>query len=236
MKIMLIAEGSTPEDRRTENWGVSFLLGRDTLFDTFGKSERFMQNLRAFGVNISQIKHIVISHDDWDHTAGLDSILMMNKHVEVCFCPHANARLKDTVVAAGAQMSEARELIEIREEIYTTGEARAESDGRIIYEQSLFIRTSNGTTLVTGCAHPGIAAILEDLYAQAGIRPYCVIGGFHMKNASRDEIRKTVLRLKELGVIKMCPLHCTGAAAVSCIQDVFGKGYIRLREGESIEV
>lgn len=236
MNLLLIAEGSTPEDRRTENWGVSFLLGRDTLFDAFGKSERFMQNLRAFDVNISRIKHIVISHDDWDHTAGLDNILMMNKHVEVCFCPHTNARLKNTVAAAGARMVEVRELTEIREGIYTTGEARAESDGRIIYEQSLFIRTSNGTTLVTGCAHPGIAAILEDLYAKEGIRPYCVIGGFHMKSASRDEIQKIAHRLKELGVRKICPLHCTGAAAVSCIQEVFGDGYIRLREGESIEV
>jgi 7,8-dihydropterin-6-yl-methyl-4-(beta-D-ribofuranosyl)aminobenzene 5'-phosphate synthase len=67
MQLQLIADGSTPEDRRTENWGVSFLVGKDTLFDIFGKSERFLDNLHVFNVDIFKIRNIVISHDDWDH-------------------------------------------------------------------------------------------------------------------------------------------------------------------------
>ena len=127
-------------------------------------------------------------------------------------------------------------MLEIREGVYTTGEIYSESEGRIIYEQSLIIKSSKGITLLTRCAHPGIVNLVELLINQAGIRPYCVIGGFHLKNTAANEIEKVVKRLKELGVRLAGPLHCTGQAAVKLMREEFGEGFIELKEGNYLEV
>jgi 7,8-dihydropterin-6-yl-methyl-4-(beta-D-ribofuranosyl)aminobenzene 5'-phosphate synthase len=71
VNIKLLAEGHTKWDRFTRNWGISFLIGDDVLFDTFGKSKVLMQNIKKQNIDISQIRHIVISHEHWDHTTGL---------------------------------------------------------------------------------------------------------------------------------------------------------------------
>ena len=78
MDIKLLAEGHTKWDRFIRNWGISFLIDDDVLFDTFGR--------RKLKVDATKIKHIIISHEHWDHISGLWAILKINNAVTVYVC------------------------------------------------------------------------------------------------------------------------------------------------------
>ena len=233
---MLIAEGSTPQDREGENWGLSFLIGKDTLFDTFGKPERFMSNVRRFTVDIAQIRHIVISHDDWDHVSGLWDILALNRQCTVYVPPHAAPEIKDRITHFGAVVSEHHSGKEIAPGIFISEELRAESDGRVIYEQAAYLRTEKGIVVVCGCAHPGVVTIVEQVRTMAGMVPYAVVGGFHLKNTGHEKIHTLVDTLKKNGIDTICPLHCTGADAVQVIGEVYKEKCFSLREGQCVEL
>ncbi len=69
-------------------------------------------------------------------------------------------------------MIEVQEPAKMCDRVYTTGEL-----GTSIKEQSLVLETKSGTVVVTGCAHPGIGAIMD---AASGFGKICgIIGGFH---------------------------------------------------------
>ncbi|MBU1006253.1 MAG: MBL fold metallo-hydrolase, partial [Candidatus Omnitrophica bacterium] len=70
MDIKIIATGSAKRERFIKRWGVSFLIG-DLLFDTFGRPDVLFSNMRKMKIDPADIRHIVISHDHWDHVAGL---------------------------------------------------------------------------------------------------------------------------------------------------------------------
>ena len=63
MNLRLIAEGSTKKERQSLRWGLSFLVG-DVLFDTFGREDIFRANVSRLKIDLSRIKHVVISHED----------------------------------------------------------------------------------------------------------------------------------------------------------------------------
>ncbi|MBN1823032.1 MAG: MBL fold metallo-hydrolase [Endomicrobiales bacterium] len=236
MRIQLIAQGSTAEDRKTENWGVSFLVGKDTLFDTFGKPERFLANIKTFGVDVARLKNVVISHDDWDHTAGLGDILKLNNRADVIICPHTRQDVRDIITASGARAVESRELLEIGDGMYATGELSGAAGGRDVFEQALVVQSSRGFSLVTGCAHPGIVPMVELVKNRFGPEVYCVVGGLHMKGMEEGRIARVVSDLKRLGIKKVAPLHCTGEAAVRAMKEGFRDGFIELKEGKAAEV
>ena len=161
MKIKVIATGSSKFQRFMRRWGVSFLIGEDVLFDTFGDPGVFMNNLPKLQVDIGKIKHIVLSHDDWDHIAGLWYLLPNRQDITVYICPGFKKEIKERIVSFGAKIIEAGQLIQVRENIYTTGELYGESGGRKIYEQSVVIKEKNGLAVLCGCAHPGVEKIIE---------------------------------------------------------------------------
>jgi 7,8-dihydropterin-6-yl-methyl-4-(beta-D-ribofuranosyl)aminobenzene 5'-phosphate synthase len=43
-----------------------------------------------------------------------------------------------------------------------------------------------------------------------GVKPYIVLGGFHMGGSSPQDAQKVASQLMEMGVEKIYPLHCSG--------------------------
>ena len=58
----------------------------------------------------------------------------------------------------------------------------------MIPEQALVIQTEQGLVVITGCAHPGIVAILEQAQSLFEESVYMVMGGFHLGSMSEAEI------------------------------------------------
>ena len=156
MQIRVIATGSSKWERFIHRWGVSFLVGEDILFDTFGDPGVFFSNIRKFNIDTGKIKHIILSHDDWDHIGGLWYLLHDLKDITVYICPGFNPQTKERIHSFGVKVIEASGFMLVKEGIYSTGELYGESEGRRIYEQSLVIDTAFGLSVICGCAHSGI--------------------------------------------------------------------------------
>ncbi|MDD5255368.1 MAG: MBL fold metallo-hydrolase [Candidatus Omnitrophica bacterium] len=236
MQITVIATGSSKWERFIRSWGVSFLLGDDILFDTFGDPGAFLENTRRLGIDTRKIKHIVISHDDWDHIGGLWYILNDRKDLTVYICPGFKAKTKERIRSYGVSVIETSGSTRIKDGVYSTGELCGESRGRKIYEQSLAIQTARGTAVVCGCAHPGIINILDTAQRQLGGAAYLAMGGFHLKDLRQKEIADIISGLQSRGLKIIAPMHCTGGPATRMLKESFAGGFIPVKQGSLIEV
>ncbi|MDD2688962.1 MAG: MBL fold metallo-hydrolase [Candidatus Omnitrophica bacterium] len=235
MGIKIVAVGSTRWQRFIRRWGVSFLIGEDVLFDTFGDPGVLLGNMRKFNIYAAKIKHIVLSHDDWDHIAGLWYLLNNRKDITVYICPGFKQEIKDRIASFGAKVIEVGEDTLIKDDIYSTGELYGESDGEKIYEQSVVIKTAEGLMVICGCAHPGVVDIVRYTKERFHNDAHFLIGGFHLKD-NVDEINKRIIKdLRELGVRRVAPMHCTGKRATEMMRQAFGQGFVRVKEGDVIE-
>ncbi len=236
MKIKLIAEGSNKWEQFIHRWGVSFLIGEDVIFDTFGDPGVLFNNIHRFNIDITKIKHIVISHDDWDHISGLWYLIRDRKDITVYVCSGFKEDIKNRIISFGVQLVEAAGSILIKEDIYSTGQLCSESEGRLIYEQSLTIKTAKGLVIITGCAHSGIANIVNSVKKQFNEDVYFIIGGLHLKDAPIEAARQVIRELKQSGAERIAPMHCTGKKAAQLIKEAFNVSCVETQEGSSIEV
>jgi 7,8-dihydropterin-6-yl-methyl-4-(beta-D-ribofuranosyl)aminobenzene 5'-phosphate synthase len=235
MRLTLIAGGSTRWQRFIKRWGIAFIID-DILFDTFGRRDIFWENIHRLRIDVSQIKHVVISHDDWDHIAGLKSFLQSNRNVSVHICRDSGERIKDIVLNCGASLFEVDSPLEITKGIFSLGQMRADTARGIIYEQSLVVQSDKGISIITGCAHPGITLIVRRAIEYFGCKPYLVCGGFHMKDGSRLDNENIVQELRTLGVEKVVPLHCSGSNACKIFRRYYGSDCINMNEGDVLEL
>ncbi|MFH0754245.1 MAG: MBL fold metallo-hydrolase [Candidatus Omnitrophota bacterium] len=236
MKIRLIADGSTKWQRMIKRWGTSFLVGDDVLFDTFGDARVFQHNVRKYKIDLSKVRHVVISHDDWDHIAGLWDVLDKYKDLKVYVVPHFQADHKDRIRSFGVTLIETPDPVMIRDGVYTSGELEGGTARGILYEQALVIKDGKRLGVITGCAHPRLPDILQAVKDHFHQKINIVIGGFHLKDMEYGCIKEVVEGLLKFGVSHVVPLHCTGPVAVKEFKRFFVHNYSRLREGDSTEV
>jgi 7,8-dihydropterin-6-yl-methyl-4-(beta-D-ribofuranosyl)aminobenzene 5'-phosphate synthase len=95
------------------------------------------------------------------------------------------------------------------------------------HEQNLIIHEGNKTVLFAGCAHNGIANILDHLNLAYKIIPDDVIGGFHLYNPSRKKSENTALienishyLLSRDTTYYTC--HCTGTEPYQLLRELMG--------------
>ncbi|HRZ86571.1 MAG TPA: MBL fold metallo-hydrolase [bacterium] len=236
MKLTLIAQGSSPAERQEKRWGVSFLIGGETVFDTFGREDVFRENVERYGIDITRVRHVVISHDDWDHVAGLGYLLSNAPHARVYLCRGGARALERSSRDAGAAVSLVGGAREISPGIWTMGSMPAHTAHGDVIEQAVAVSTEKGLSVLTGCAHPGIVPIVKRAAGWFGKAPYAVCGGFHMKDSDDVTNERAVQELRRMGVQQVAPLHCTGEAACGLFRRCFGDGYVGLAEGGSIEL
>jgi hypothetical protein len=63
-----------------------------------------------------------------------------------------------------------------------------------------------------------------------------VVGGFHLMDRNRDEIRDIIAELRELGVEQVSPTHCTGEDAIAVFAALFGDDYVEGGAGRVIVI
>jgi len=237
MKIKIIAIGSSKWERFIRRWGVSFLIGEDVLFDTFGDPGVLLNNLRKFNVDPAKIKHIVLSHDDWDHISGLWYLLPGRNDITVYICPGFDQEIKDKIVSFGVRVVEVEPFTMIKEDVFSTGQIQSSCADRCIFEQTLAVKFLKNITIITGCAHPGIVNIINAVKKHfLKERVSFILGGLHLKD-NTDETNMSIIKdLREFGVLKVAPTHCTGKRATEMMREAFGYGFVRVKEGDSIEL
>lgn len=215
MKITIVYDNEVLRRGFKAGWGFSSLINDDILFDTGGDGVALLHNMKELDINPRDIKAVVLSHGHGDHTGGLLDLLEENQNLSVYALASFSRWLKNQIPAK-TKLIEVRGQIQIRGNIFTTGEL-----GTYIKEQSLICLDKKGVFVVMGCAHPGVHTILNAASKFGEI--YGVIGGFH--GFSDFDILK--------GVKLISPCHCTQYKRE--IARAFPKQYVRCGAGLVIE-
>lgn len=224
LTITVVYDNVAHDSRLQTDWGFACLvegLEQPLLFDTGGKGDILLRNMRALGLDPQAVRTVVLSHAHGDHTGGLAAFLAENPDVTVYLPQSFPVNIKDTVRRAGAMLVEVTGPATIAARAYTTGEL-----GGQIREQALVVETPRGLVVITGCAHPGIAALVRQAQVEVGGDVYMALGGFHLRDADAATLATTIAELQGLGVQRIAPSHCTGDAARCAFAEAFGADYL----------
>ena len=186
-------------------------LEKTILFDTGGDGHILLDNMRTLRKDPRRVDIVIVSHRHWDHSGGLFTVLRSTGPVKAFMPKNFRADFVNHAEKIGAKVTVVDGPIEIIPGIYSTGQMGNDSQPNDRREQSLAIDTAEGTAVLTGCAHPGIVDIVR---RAKEIRPgeiAIALGGFHLKEADEPSVNAVINDLKDLGVQKMGPSHCTGA-------------------------
>ena len=214
---------------------MSFLLNDTILFDTTESMEKLQQGLNFFKVNLGEITDVVISHDHWDHTGGLLDFIGAHpapSRLNVYFLPSFSPELKEQVLMTGVSLHINNTPTIIQDGFFLTGEIEGLYKGERKNEQGLVAEGEKGFALITGCAHPGITRMLKTASEIVGgnCKPLLLAGGFHLMDKCENDIDDVLHRLRQMGVEKLGPCHCSGIAAKNICKSRFPDATVDIRK------
>lgn len=234
LELKIVYDNNAFDLRLKTAWGFACYVDTGEtkiLFDTGGDPKILLANMDRMNISAGEIKKIVISHIHGDHVGGLLGILSKNSRVDVYVPASFPNEFKSRVKSYGSNLVEVHEALKICEGVLTTGEL-----GSGIIEQSLIVNSERGLVVVTGCAHPGIANVVETAVQLTDRNVYLVVGGFHLSGATREEILSVVEGFRALGVTGVAPCHCSGDLARQIFEDSFDDRYINAGAGTIIAI
>ena len=167
--ITVVYDNETLDQSLATDWGFAAVVkdsrGAMLLFDTGADADILLRNMRLLEFDPQDIATVVLSHWHWDHAGGLSAILENAPNATLFVPPGQQHRVlsQHTTVVGAAPL-------QIAPGLYSTGML-----GGI--EQALVLKDEKGAFVITGCAHPGVPAILTA--ASTLGRPYGLLGGLH---------------------------------------------------------
>jgi 7,8-dihydropterin-6-yl-methyl-4-(beta-D-ribofuranosyl)aminobenzene 5'-phosphate synthase len=231
LKITIIYDNNEYNPELTTAWGFSALIeyrGEKLLFDTGGDLATLRSNMTKLGIDPTEIENIAISHGHQDHIGGLVGLLAETNNPTVYLIPSLVASYEHRI-SQDAQVIAVAPGQSLGEALFTTGEMKIS-----VPEQALIIRTSMGLVIITGCAHPGIVAIVEQAQKLFEENIYFVMGGFHLGSKGTRELEGIIAAFRRLGVEKVAPCHCTGDRAIQMFKEAYGDDFIQAGVGKVI--
>ncbi len=188
-------------------WGLSFFIdfnNNKLLFDTGCCGEDLIFNLKKFNIEITSFKDIIISHDHWDHTGGIFSLINIDNKRRIHVGEGFSKKFAFEIESRGAKIERDSSCRKILNDIYISDELTTN-----MREQVLILDNKDETIILAGCSHPKIEDFAKNVFNKFN-KELVIIGGFHMFSLSEQEIIKRINSLKKLNIKKIYPLHCTG--------------------------
>lgn len=236
MQLKVVCDNRIYDEKLDICWGFSCLVDKNLLFDT-GESEKILLgNMQKLNISVKNISTVIISHDHYDHTGGLAGLLRENPKIKVYGLSKFSSSFKEKVKNSGAELIGENKFTQIMSNIYLTGEMATYYGNSSLSEQSLIIKTKLGLVIITGCSHPGIIKIIEEVKKNLPEPVYLVIGGFHLMDKDERMVEMIVKNFRKLGVSKVGPGHCTGNKAMEMFKREYKEDFIQIGAGKTIEV
>jgi 7,8-dihydropterin-6-yl-methyl-4-(beta-D-ribofuranosyl)aminobenzene 5'-phosphate synthase len=220
MKITVVYDNNAEEGLES-GWGFSCLIedGKTVLFDCGDNGNALMENMEKLHIDPASIDIIVLSHDHWDHTGGLDELLKHTDRPKVLMPASFSDRTKG-IAEGRSEIEEIKGPERVSDNVYTTGEL--ESGSGLPNEQSLVLKTGKGLVVIAGCSHPGVGAIIAKAREMGKI--YWIMGGFHGFSDFGA--------LHGISVVSPC--HCTQHTAE--IREKYPDNFREIKAGSVIEL
>lgn len=233
-KVTIIYDNYSIKEDLKADWGFSCLVEgseKTILFDAGASSKIFLHNFNTLKIDPKKIDMVFVSHEHFDHMAGLEAFLQMNNSVSVYIINSFPEKSKEMINASGAGIVYEPRLKEIIKDVYVSG-----TMGTEIEEQALILNTDKGLVVITGCSHPGIIEMLRQIKTDLNKDIYMVFGGFHLMRMSDSKMKDLIAEMKELGVKKCGATHCTGDKQINLFKEAFGENYVQMGVGRIIEL
>lgn len=234
MKITIIFDNYPHNPELKTEWGFSCLIEgfeNTLLFDTGGDGKILLDNMKYLGIDPNKIDKLLISHDHWDHTGGLQSFLEKKSNVDVYMLPSFSNGIKDIARSKGAHLIESHTAEKLCSHIHTSGTL-----GTTIKEQSLIIETQKGLVIITGCAHPGIVNIIESVQKRFNQEINMVFGGFHLGGYTDSDLKNIIAQFRRLKVLNAGPCHCSGDRCRELFVNAYKDNFLNIGVGKIIQI
>ena len=221
-------------DSLETSWGFAAFVehgGKRILFDTGGKEDLLIENMRKLGIDTNKIDYIVLSHEHWDHIGGLVRIIEKNKGITVYVPGNMRDNRIEMIKIFKGNPKPINRYLKFSDGITLVHHPESEPA-----ELSMILATSRGPVLITGCAHAGIEKVVEQTGEFMDGKYFMIMGGFHMHRMPGNQIEDVVLAIKNEGVQFVVPTHCTGEGAIESFREIFGDNFIRAGLGKKIVI
>ena len=240
MKITTLIENLVYQPGLVSEHGLSIYIdtGRRRILLDAGQSSSCLANAESLGIDINNVDAVVISHGHYDHTGGLNAFLHKNAQAKVylkkeALLPKYNSSRNFIGIPAIPEEYEKRlrfveEVTEIDEGVFIvpTIPIVHEEDTSFSYfytdrgeglvddtfEDELFLAivSDNRLSVFSSCSHRGISNILEAAQRLFSLPVDLVTGGFHLKNAPKEQLETVIKYLARIKPKKVGICHCTG--------------------------
>jgi 7,8-dihydropterin-6-yl-methyl-4-(beta-D-ribofuranosyl)aminobenzene 5'-phosphate synthase len=214
------------------DWGFSALVeygSNELLFDTGADGSLLLDNMQQLGVDPHSIEAVILSHQHSDHTGGLQDLLDTGARPAVYVPEQFSDSFKERV-------RDRTELVEVTDAVEVIPGVHTTRPTGVITEQALVVETGDGAVVVTGCAHPGAAEMVRQAQAVTSSRIAYLVGGLHLFMTPREKMPPLVAELRELGVDKILPAHCTGGNAIDLFRTAYGADFTEGGVGRTVDI
>ena len=107
-------------------------------------------------------------------------------------------------------------------------------------DQAMFVNVGDdGVIVFVGCAHAGIVNTVRRAVALSGrTRLRGVFGGFHLgfPGTPQSKTDRTIEAFREMDIELLCPMHCTGMAAMMQLQAAFPDRFLLNCTGTTVVI
>lgn len=238
MKFTILTENRHCDNNCINEEGLSIYIeiNHNKLLLDSGITDAFFLNSKTLGINLDEVKNIVLSHGHWDHGNGLKYLNTKKTLILHPECYTQRYSLRRNMAYAGInetreellekfELIETREPYKIFENVWFLGQIDRKFEVPVknlptilekdkidyLYDDcgGIVIKTEKGIIVFSSCSHSGIDNIIEQAkQITREDRIIAVIGGFHLKevNSYTDQV---IQYFKDNNVQSAYMGHCT---------------------------